>query len=276
MKKVVMSAKDVRKTFHVGAVDMEVLKGVSIDIIEGEFFVIFGPSGSGKSTLLHSLLGLERPTEGQVKILDEDCYAMSEDDAAEFRKSRIGMVYQQPYWIKSLSVAENVAFPMFLLGQMPGEAITKAVEMLEVVGMEDWHDYSPMELSAGQQQRVSVARALINNPLILVADEPTGNLDTKAGEELMQLLTKLNKDGRTVVMVTHDLEYMKYASKLIRIVDGKIDGIFTQKDRAKVLKGLRGKRGSISDQMLEVETDTKNTTIGRKKKTEKLMKKEKK
>jgi len=268
-----MSAKDVHKTFHVGAVDVEVLKGVSTEIKEGEFFVIFGPSGSGKSTLLHTLLGLERPTTGEVRIEGQDCYAMSEDEAAEFRKSRIGMVYQQAYWIKSLSVAENVAFPMFLLGMMPSEAIAKAYQMLEIVGMEAWKDYSPTELSAGQQQRVSVARALINNPVILVADEPTGNLDTKAGEELMQMLSQLNKDGRTVVMVTHDLEYMKYATKLIRIVDGLIDGVFTQKDRAKVLKGLKGKRGSASDQMLEVSGDTKYTKIGKTDKTKKLLKK---
>jgi len=252
----IMTAENIHKVFNVGAQDVEVLKGISTEVREGDFFVIFGPSGSGKSTLLHTLLGLEIPTQGQIKIMGEDCYAMTEDEAADFRKTRIGMVYQQPYWIKSLSVLENVSFPLYLMGQLPKEAAEKAEELLEMVGMADWRDYSPVELSAGQQQRVSLARALINNPALIVADEPTGNLDTKSGEELMQLLAKLNESGKTIVMVTHDLEYMKYANRMIRIVDGLLDGEYTQEDRETILKEImQGKRGSGADHEFEVQNN---------------------
>lgn len=260
---VVMSVEHVDKEFNVGAQIVKVLKDVSTKIQSGDFFVIFGPSGSGKSTLLHTLLGLEKPTAGKVMLLDRDFSAMSQDEAADFRKYRVGMVYQQPYWIKSLSVMENVAFPLFLLGQLPSQAYSKAVEMLRVVGMEDWKDYSPTELSAGQQQRVSLARALINDPVILVADEPTGNLDTLSGEELMQLLSQLNKEqSRTIVMVTHDLEYMKYATRMIRVVDGRVENEYGEKDIKKLFKESgQGKRGSTMIRDLEVEGDTKNKHI---------------
>jgi ABC-type lipoprotein export system ATPase subunit len=250
---IVMSVEHIDKNFTVGVQEVKVLKDVSTAIHGGDFFVIFGPSGSGKSTLLHTLLGLEKPTAGKVVLMERDFSAMSEDQAAEFRKTRIGMVYQQPYWIKSLSVLENVSFPLFLLGMLPREAYAKGVEMLKTVGMEDWKSYSPTELSGGQQQRVSLARALITNPVIIVADEPTGNLDTQSGEELMKLLSDLNKQqGRTIVMVTHDLEYLKYASKMIRIVDGRIENEYGQGEINKLFKEIKGKRGSLAIQALEV------------------------
>lgn len=253
-----MSVEHVDKNFMVGVQEVKVLKDVSTVIGSGEFFVIFGPSGSGKSTLLHTLLGLEQPTRGKVVLMERDFSAMNEDQAAEFRKTRIGMVYQQPYWIKSLSVLENVSFPLFLLGMLPREAYAKGEEMLKTVGMADWANYSPTELSGGQQQRVSLARALITNPAILVADEPTGNLDTQSGEELMQLLSKLNKEqGRTIVMVTHDLEYLKYASRMIRIVDGRIENEYDQAEVNKLFKQMRGKRGNLTIQALEVAKGTK-------------------
>ncbi|KKU87506.1 MAG: ABC transporter [Microgenomates group bacterium GW2011_GWF2_47_9] len=262
---VVMSVEHVDKDFRVGTQTVSVLKDVSTQIGEGDFFVIFGPSGSGKSTLLHTLLGLEQPTRGKVILLEKEFSAMNQDEAAEFRKSRVGMVYQQPYWIKSLSVIENVAFPLFLLGQLPSLAYGRAGEMLKVVGMEDWRNYSPTELSAGQQQRISLARALINDPAILVADEPTGNLDTQSGEELMQLLAELNKDqGRTIVMVTHDLEYLKYATRMIRVVDGRVENEYGQKEIDKIFKQMGGKRGSRRVQALEVAGDTKNKHIASK------------
>lgn len=260
---IVMSVEHIDKNFTVGSQEVKVLKDVSTQIKGGEFFVIFGPSGSGKSTLLHTLLGLEKPTAGKVILMDKDFSGMTQDEAADFRKTRIGMVYQQPYWIKSLSVLENVSFPLFLLGQLPREAYAKGMEMLKMLGMEDWSEYSPTELSGGQQQRISLARALITDPVILVADEPTGNLDTQSGEELMQLLSKLNKDqGRTIVMVTHDLEYLKYASKMIRIVDGRIENEYDQTEVNKLFNEMHGKRGSMTIQALEVAGDTKNKHIG--------------
>ena len=262
-KDVVMSVEHVDKDFRVGTQVVKVLKDVSTNIHSGDFFVIFGPSGSGKSTLLHTLLGLEKPTAGRVVLLDKEFSAMSQDAAANFRKYRVGMVYQQPYWIKSLSVLENVAFPLFLLGQLPSQAYSKSLEMLRIVGMEDWKDYSPTELSAGQQQRVSLARALINDPVVLVADEPTGNLDTLAGEELMQLLSQLNKEqSRTIVMVTHDLEYMRYATRMIRVVDGRIENEYDERQIKALFKERgTGKRGTMRVQALEVAGDTKNKHI---------------
>lgn len=259
---VVMSVEHIDKNFMVGVQEVKVLKDVSTAIHGGDFFVIFGPSGSGKSTLLHTLLGLEKPTAGKVVLMERDFSAMSEDQAADFRKTMIGMVYQQPYWIKSLSVLENVSFPLFLLGMLPREAYAKGIEMLRVVGMEDWKSYSPTELSGGQQQRISLARALITDPVIIVADEPTGNLDTQSGEELMKLLSDLNKQqGRTIVMVTHDLEYLKYASKMIRIVDGRIENEYGQSEVNRLFKEMKGKRGSLTMQALEVSGDTKNKHI---------------
>lgn len=258
-KEVVMSVEHVDKNFMVGVQEVKVLKDVTTAIGSGEFFVIFGPSGSGKSTLLHTLLGLEKPTAGKVMLMEHDFSAMSEDQAAEFRKTRIGMVYQQPYWIKSLSVLENVSFPLFLLGMLPREAYAKGIDMLKQVSMADWANYSPTELSGGQQQRVSLARALITDPVILVADEPTGNLDTQSGEELMQLLSNLNKQqGRTIVMVTHDLEYLKYASRMIKIVDGRVESEYDQSQVDKLFRAMRGKRGSTKLQALEVAGKEKN------------------
>lgn len=252
----VMKLTNVNKYFHVGDQDIHILKDVNASIREMEFCIIFGPSGSGKSTMLHTLLGLEPPTSGNVFLMKSDMAQMDADQAAVFRTTRIGMVYQQPNWVKSLSVIENVAFPMYLLGYLPSEAAQKAHAMLELVGMVEWGDHMPSELSAGQQQRISLARALINDPLVIVADEPTGNLDTQSGEELMYLLSRLNKEHRrTVVMVTHDLEYLKYASRVVRLVDGRVVDEYSGK-RIEELRGkIVGKRGGSKIQELEMAGD---------------------
>ncbi len=243
----IIKLREVFKEFAVGSQMVQVLKGIDLSINPGDFFIIFGPSGSGKSTVLHTILGLEKPTSGQVEVMGKNFERMAEDDIANFRKYRMGTVYQQSYWIKSLNVLENVSFPMFLLGHLPNNVYAKAVEMLKIVGMEAWKDYYPSELSAGQQQKISLARALMNDPLILIADEPTGNLDTKSGEELMMLLADLNKtQKRTVVMVTHDLEYLKYATRMVRIVDGKVDNEYDRLEIEQIFAGNenQGKRGS--------------------------------
>lgn len=253
---IVMQLTDVNKFFHVGDQDIHILKDVNATIHEMEFCIIFGPSGSGKSTMLHTLLGLEPPTSGNVFLMKSDMAQMDADTAAVFRTTRIGMVYQQPNWVKSLTVIENVAFPMYLLGYLPHEAREKASAMLELVGMSEWGDHMPSELSAGQQQRISLARALINDPLVIVADEPTGNLDTQSGEELMYLLSRLNQDHRrTVVMVTHDLEYLKYATRVVRLVDGRVVDEYSGK-RIEELRGkIVGKRGGAGIQELEMAGD---------------------
>jgi len=261
--KAVMRLQGVNKAFQVGEQLVPILKEINCTICEREFCIIFGPSGSGKSTLLHTLLGLEPPTAGEVWLMDSDMAGMDADQAAVFRTTRIGMVYQQPNWIKSLTVLENVAFPKYLLGSMPEEASGKAEEMLELVGMREWDNHMPTELSAGQQQRISLARALINDPSVIVADEPTGNLDTKSGEELMYLLSQLNTEyGRTVVMVTHDLEYLKYANRVIRLVDGRVVDEYAGDDIKKLRKKVVGKRGSQTIQELEMAGDN-HKTIGR-------------
>lgn len=259
---VVMKLTNVNKFFKVGDQDIHILKDVNATIKEMEFCIIFGPSGSGKSTMLHTLLGLEPPTSGNVYLMKSDMAQMDADTAAVFRTTRIGMVYQQPNWVKSLTVIENVAFPMYLLGYMPSEAAIKAMQMLELVGMTEWRDHMPTELSAGQQQRISLARALINDPIVIVADEPTGNLDTQSGEELMYLLSRLNKEHRrTVVMVTHDLEYLKYATRVVRLVDGQVMDEYAGADIDELRKKIVGKRGGKGIQELEMSGD-KHKSIG--------------
>lgn len=218
-----VSAQGIHKSFEVGEQRIPVLKNISFEVQQGEFLIIFGPSGCGKSTLLHVMLGLEVPTKGTITLNNKNVYSMKEDDLSDFRKNEIGMVYQQPHWIKSLNVVENVAFPLSLMRIEKEKRIAQAHELLQMVQMEDWAHFMPTELSSGQQQRVALARAIITNPEIIVADEPTGNLDYEAGIELMSLLQNINtKTGKTVIMVTHDLEYMPYATRALEMFDGEV------------------------------------------------------
>jgi putative ABC transport system ATP-binding protein len=222
-KQVIVTANKIHKTFFVKAQNVEVLHDISMSVSRGEFLVIFGPSGCGKSTLLHILLGLEEPTKGDVVFMGKSLYSnLDEDGRSEIRKEHIGMVYQQPNWIKALTVKENVMFALRLSGMKVGQASTQALESLSLVGMTDWQDYIPTELSSGQQQRVALARAVVTNPDIIIADEPTGNLDFESGQELMKLLESLHKQGKTVIMVTHDLEYLEYAGRSLEMFNGKI------------------------------------------------------
>ncbi len=222
----ILTADKVYKSFEVGSQTIEILKDINFSIQDGEFLVIFGPSGCGKSTLLHILLGLEPPTKGDLLFKDKNIYLDNEDGRADIRKNYMGMVYQQPTWVKSQSVIQNVAIPLLMLGVNREEAMIKAEEKLKIVGMEDWADYFPMELSSGQQQKVSLARSLINDPELLVADEPTGNLDTISGQELMALLSSLKQEGKTIIMVTHDLEYLDFADRIFYMLDGRVERQF--------------------------------------------------
>jgi putative ABC transport system ATP-binding protein len=235
------------KSFIVGTQEIPVLKNVSLKIEEGDFTVIFGPSGCGKSTLLHSILGLEEPTGGALKFFGNNLYkGTTEDDRATFRKKTIGMVFQQSNWIKSLNVKENVAFPLTLIGVEDSVSQELARGVLTQVGMVQWADYIPTELSFGQQQRVSLARALIHNPRVIIADEPTGNLDYEAGQQMMQLLFDLNKEfKKTVIMVTHDLEYLHFANHIVQVFDGEIIGTYRGKERDHLLKELTFKKGTL-------------------------------
>ena len=244
----IIKVDNISKQFRVGTQDIQVLKGISVEIDHGDFVIIFGPSGCGKSTFLHIVLGLEPPTDGTLNFLGKNLYETPyEDDRSDFRKKHIGMVYQQSNWVRSLTVKENVAFPLLLLGHDKPRALVKAIEMLKKVGMEGWADYMPTELSSGQQQRISLARALINDPEIIIADEPTGNLDYESGQMIMGLLADLNKQtGKTVMMVTHDLEYITFAKSVMRMFDGKLLGYYKDFDKDKLMSELRFKRGGMN------------------------------
>lgn len=204
------------------------MKDISFDIQVGQFVIIFGPSGCGKSTLLHTLLGLERPDTGSVKIFDKDMYKdPTGEEASNIRMKEIGMVYQQAYWVKSLNVEENTALPLRILGIEKDIRSLKTKEVLSSVMMLDWAKYHPSELSSGQQQMVSLSRALITNPRLIIADEPTGNLDSETGTKLIKMLKSINEDGITIVMVTHDLEYLEYADMCIKLRNGQVEKIFS-------------------------------------------------
>lgn len=241
--KAILSLQDVHKTFVVGSNQVPVIKGVSFNVYQQDFIVLFGPSGCGKSTVLNILLGLEPPTEGQVSFLGTNLYSMTEDERAQQRKEEIGMVYQQSNWVRSLNVIENVSFPLTLKGVSKAEREEKAWEMLKQVEMEKAAYQISSELSSGQQQRISLARALISNPSLLVADEPTGNLDSVASREIMELFKSFNGRGKTVILVTHDLEYMSYATRSIHMTDGQVIGEYKAGDKR--LKAIMvSKRGA--------------------------------
>ncbi len=263
MSQAIIEVSNIEKSFTVGEQIVPVLRGVTAKIAMGDFVIIVGPSGCGKSTLLNIILGLEEPSTGTVVFLGENIYNnTTEDYRSDFRKKHIGMVYQQPNWIKSMTVAENVAFPMMLLGMDNETSRARAIELLAKLKMSEWADYMPTELSGGQQQRASLARALSNNPEIIIADEPTGNLDYQTGQDVMQLLKDLNTDEKkTVVMVTHDLEYLKYANSAIKIFDGKIDAIYSGTDIADLQNSSKQKRGVGTDGVASIiKVDEKSNT----------------
>jgi putative ABC transport system ATP-binding protein len=237
------------KTFEVKSSKIPVIKDVTSTIWQGEFVVVTGPSGCGKSTLLHVLLGLEPPTQGTVSFFGQDLYGrLDEDERTELRKKNVGMVYQQPNWIKALTVLENVMFALRINGETDEVARKKSQDTLQMVGMLDWQDFIPTELSSGQQQKIALARAVITNPKVIIADEPTGNLDFKSGEELMQLLKKLNDAGKTIVMVTHDLEYLTFASRSLIMFDGKIVEEASSHDLSGKLTGFKKLFGKVYKQ----------------------------
>ena len=233
MTTAIIRVENLMKSFLVGKQQVPVLRGVTFSVDPGKFVIICGPSGCGKSTLLHSTLGLEPPTSGKIYLMGKDMFAshLTEDDRSNLRKQYVGMVYQQTNWIRSLTVQENVALPLQLLGVQKREAVEHAYANLQIVGMSEWARYLPTELSSGQQQRVALARAIVTDPQVIIADEPTGNLDFEAGQHLMTLLKQLNKEmKKTVVMVTHDLEYLPYADETINMLDGKITSILNRNE----------------------------------------------
>ena len=225
MAQAVIKVENLHKSYQLdkNSTPIKVLHGISFEVNKGDFAILYGPSGSGKSTALHHTVGLETPTEGKVTVNNVEISALNNEDRAIFRAKNIGMVYQLFYWVKSLSVLENVALPLFISGYNQKEALDKAHYSLEQIGMAQYANKKPTQLSGGEQQRVGLARALVNNPEIVVADEPTGNLDTAAADKVMAFFQDLNhKQGRTVVMVTHNLAYLPMANKTVAMKDGLI------------------------------------------------------
>jgi putative ABC transport system ATP-binding protein len=212
----------IRKVYDTGKVKVEALKGVDLDIYPGEFVAIVGPSGSGKSTLMNLVGCLDTPTDGEYVIGGDNVAGVTRDQLAEIRNRRVGFVFQNFNLLPHISAQENVELPMLFGGINPKERKQRATELLTRVGLGDRIDHKPTELSGGQMQRVAIARALAMNPDIILADEPTGNLDTSSGTDVMGLFQELWKSGRTLVIITHDPALAKRASRIVEIRDGRI------------------------------------------------------
>jgi len=219
----VIKAVNLTKEFQLGAVNVQALKGVTLEIYSGEFILFFGPSGCGKSTLLSMLAGLQGPSTGKVYVRGEDLTTMDAISLAKHRRTKIGMVFQAFNLITSMNVVENIALPLAFDRISKGRRMARAENLLEVVGMSEYKKHTPSELSGGQQQRIAIARSLVANPWIMLADEPTGNLDSKSANDVMRLLISLNrKSKRTVVLITHNPEYLDYADRIFYMKDGKV------------------------------------------------------
>jgi putative ABC transport system ATP-binding protein len=212
-------------TFQMGDTTVNALRGVSLAVEEGEFVSIVGTSGSGKSTLLNLVGGLMKPTEGKIQVKGEDLTRMNENNLALFRRRYIGFVFQSFNLITALTAVENVELPLIFANVSSSKRESRVLSLLTSMGLEDRLDHTPSELSGGQQQRVSIARAIINNPEIILADEPTGNLDFKTSDEIMEVLYDLNRKGQTFLVVTHDMDVAHYGSRIIYLSDGKISKI---------------------------------------------------
>ncbi len=222
MDKPFIQIRDLKKHYQMGGVTVRALDGVSMDIASNTFTVVMGPSGSGKSTLLHLLGGLDRPTSGQIAFDDQRLDEMDENQLAAFRRHQVGFIFQSFNLISSMSAQENVGFPMQFASIRPKERARRSAEILERVGLAERGGHRPGELSGGQQQRVAIARALVNDPALILADEPTGNLDSTSGISIMQLLSELHHSGRTVLVVTHDQRMVRFATHKIFLLDGKV------------------------------------------------------
>ncbi len=219
----VIRLQNVKRYFMVGDFIVKALDGVSVDIQKGEFTSIMGPSGSGKSTMMNLIGCLDTPTSGLISIDGENTAGLNEAELAYIRNRKVGFVFQQFNLLGKMTALENVITPLLYAGVSVRERKNRAIEALERVGLSDRMNHRPNELSGGQKQRVAIARALVNNPAILLADEPTGALDTKTGNQIMELFEELNSEGRTVILVTHDRELGMRSLRQIRIRDGRLE-----------------------------------------------------
>ena len=219
----IVRLEGVTKVYHMGKVEVQALRGVNLSVKRGEFIAILGPSGSGKSTLLNMMGCLDKPTSGKVFIEGTDTSRLNDNELAALRREKIGFVFQQFNLIHTLNALENVALPMLFAGIRRTERMKRASELLQKVGLSHRVYHKPMELSGGEQQRVAIARALANNPEIIVADEPTGNVDTDAGNVIMGIFERLNsEERRTIILVTHDFDIAARAHRKLRMTDGTL------------------------------------------------------
>ncbi len=218
-----IQVQNLHRHFQMGTETVHALDGVNVTIEQGDFMGIVGPSGSGKSTLLYLIGGLDQPTSGEIWVDGTDIAALDENHLAQYRQKSIGFIFQSFNLIPTMTALQNVEFPMIFARVLPHERIERAKHALEMVGLGDRIHHKPTELSGGQQQRVSIARSLVNNPDIILADEPTGNLDSKSGGEVIGILQQLNQaEGRTIIMVTHDQSLLAATTRHLQILDGRI------------------------------------------------------
>jgi len=218
----VVSVHSLCKTYQLGEARVEVLKDLDLSVARGNFTAICGPSGSGKTTLLNIISGIDKPTSGQVIVLGQDLTIQDEDFLAEFRRDSVGFVFQSYNLVSTLTVAENVAFPMEWSRKPEAEIEKRVAELLETVGLQHRANHFPAQLSGGEQQRVAFARALANDPPLFLADEPTGNLDTKNGQKITQMLQMLKANGKTIIATTHDAQIIKLADQKVCLEDGRL------------------------------------------------------
>lgn len=219
----ILQLENIHKSYFLGKQALPVLKGISLDIYKNEYVALMGPSGSGKSTLMNILGCLDSPTNGKYILNGQDVSRMADDDLAEVRNKEIGFVFQQFNLLPRLTAEENVALPLIYSGIPKKQRMERAEAVLTKVKLTDRMHHKPNELSGGQCQRVAIARALVNNPAIILADEPTGNLDSKTSYEIMDILSKIHTDGNTVILVTHEEDISNYAHRVIRLKDGLIE-----------------------------------------------------
>lgn len=221
--KTVIHLDKVFKTYQMGDVTLNALNDINLRLYEGEYICIMGPSGCGKSTLLNLLGCLDRPSHGSYFLNDEDVSRLNDDNLSDIRGKYLGFIFQSYNLIQQLTVVENIEVPLYYQGVPGHESREIAIGLAEQVGLADRLYHKPFELSGGQQQRVGIARSLANDPLVLLADEPTGNLDSRSGNDILQLFDKLNTQGKTIIMVTHDNAIAKLSSRVVRLLDGKIE-----------------------------------------------------
>ncbi len=234
---IIIQTQEITKIYGMGDIQVNALDGVSLAIDQNEFVAIMGPSGSGKSTLMNILGCLDRPTSGKYYLAGEDVSSLDKYELAHIRNKQLGFIFQSYNLLARTSALDNVVLPMFYArenGMSTEQQREKAMDVLESVGLADRMHHLPNELSGGQKQRVAIARALINDPVLILADEPTGNLDSKSGDEIMEILTGLHEKGSTIVMVTHEDEIAEYAGRVIRFLDGKINEDYRNGHRNKV------------------------------------------